>query len=154
MSDTPPLKKAKSDHATTAATAITPAATKSTFRLLHLLPPPLLALVASHLPVVSLLRLQRCSSTQYRLRTDESYMAVAWSRAELLLETAARMHEWALPRSRAVAHRRCWQRQFIPVDMWRGAVRVFAVALGKGEFGRLGLTDRLRPYIAVFQPTR
>ena len=43
----------------------------------HLLTPSLLALVASHLQPVSLLRLQRCSSAHHRLRCDESYMAVA-----------------------------------------------------------------------------
>ena len=44
---------------------------------LQQLPSPLLALVASHLPLVSLLRLQRCSSAQHRLRCVDWYMAAA-----------------------------------------------------------------------------
>ena len=47
------------------------------------LPLPLRALVASHLDVDSLLRLQRCSSAHYRLRSNDAYMSVAWRWATL-----------------------------------------------------------------------
>ena len=50
----------------------------SSFSPFHLLPSPLIAHAASHLDVVTLLRLQCCSSPQYRLRTNDVYMSVAW----------------------------------------------------------------------------
>lgn len=49
------------------------------------LPPPLLAIIAFHLSLASLLRLQRCSSTLHRLRGDKSYMQIAWRWVQLRL---------------------------------------------------------------------
>ena len=59
--------------------------TSAPIPLLSLLPLPLLALVASHLDVQSLLRLQRCSSTFHRLRNNDAYMSEAWRWAKLCL---------------------------------------------------------------------
>ena len=49
------------------------------------LPSTLLALIASNLPPQAILRLQRCSSTQRRLRASDAYMSAAWRCAELQL---------------------------------------------------------------------
>ena len=57
----------------------------ATGHIINQLPTPLLALVASHLPVQSLLCLQRCSQALRRLRADESRMAEAWRWARLVL---------------------------------------------------------------------
>ena len=65
---------------------------------LHLLPTPLLALVASHLPPASLLRLQRSSSALHRLRSDESYMAAVWRWAELRVEVLRDIDRWEVER--------------------------------------------------------
>ena len=60
--------------------------TAASFQLLNLLPPPLLALAASHLPLASLLCLQRCSSALRVLRAHEQYMTGAWRGIKLSLE--------------------------------------------------------------------
>jgi len=78
----------------------------SSFQLLDLLPLPLLALAASHLEVVSLLRLQCLSSALHRLRNDESYMAAAWRWAKLYLSTDAKLHEWTLPVNQCIKRHR------------------------------------------------
>ena len=65
---------------------------------LHLLPAPLLALVASHLLPYSLLRLQRCSSALHCLRSDASYMAAVWRWAEVHLTEHLHEQCWLLPR--------------------------------------------------------
>ena len=58
----------------------------ASFHLLTLLPPPLLALAAAHLPLASLLCLQRCSSTLRAFRAHEQYMTGAWRGIRLSLE--------------------------------------------------------------------
>ena len=87
---------------------------------LQQLPTPLLALVASHLPLASLLRLQRCSSAHHRLCSDESYMAAAWRWAEVRLSSHLNEQMWLLPREQCVdgGERHC----MIPVGVWRAAV--------------------------------
>ena len=94
---------------------------------LHLLPAPLLALVVSHLPPVSLLHLQRCLTAHHRLRSDDSYMTVAWRWAEVRLTEHLNEKYWLLPREQCVdgGERRC----MIPASMWRAAVAVLRAAM-------------------------
>ena len=97
---------------------------------LQQLPTPLLALVASHLPLASLLRLQRCSSAHHRLCSDESYMATAWRWAKVRLTRHPKLHEWALPIDRCILSDLCGdERCLIPLSVWRAAVPVFRAAL-------------------------
>ena len=100
--------------------------------MLGLLPPPVLALVASHLSsAVTLLHLQRCSSTLYSLRSDELYMAVAWRWAELRLSSAASLYDWTLPASRCIADGLLDspQRTLIPLRLWKEALPAFREVL-------------------------
>ena len=133
-------------------TTVQLASSNSSFNML--LPPPLLALVASHLPLGSLLRLQRCSSTHHRLRTDDAYMSVAWRWAVLRLSLTQRLYQWTLP------YRQCVeciddsdQPFFIPVSVWQAAMPVFRAVLAKAD-ERDGRYKRLRELLNRPQPTR
>ena len=100
--------------------------------LIQLLPPSLLAHVACHLPVVSLLCLQRCSTTLHRLRADDAYMAAAWRWAELYVTTYdTRLHEWTIPQvqciDRSTPHHQC----LIPVSVWQAALPVWRAAVAR-----------------------
>ena len=95
------------------------------------LPPPLLALVASNLPVVSLLRLQRCSSQLHRLRADESYMTVAWRHSTLSLNAGTPLVDWTVPDAQCVWHDGL--APSIPIDLWDAAVPALALAAAERE---------------------
>ena len=98
------------------------------FQLLTGLPLPLLALVACHLDVGSLLRSQRCSSAHYRLRSDDKYMSVAWRWASMKISLTTRLCEWALPERRCIVddERDAVNGQhFVPVSVWQAALPAF-----------------------------
>ena len=95
-SNAKPRKKNEHGHTAASTSAAKPTTSKAPFRLLELLPPPLLALVASQLPVVTLLRLQRCYSSLRRLCTSGSYMAAAWRWAVVSLPLHERLHRWTV----------------------------------------------------------
>ena len=82
-------------------------------------PPPLLALVAAHLDVASLLRLQRCSSTQRYLHCDDAWMSVAWRWAELHLLLNKNPEEWTLLREQCIERD---EQLLIPVEVWRSTL--------------------------------
>ena len=125
----------------------------SSFQLLSLLPPPVLALIASHLRLNTLLHLQRCSSSLYRLRLDGAYMAVAWRRAEMRLSSQARLHEWVLPWDQCIAHGHA--ERLIPVSAWRAALPVLrAVLAGSNRHEEDGLRHRLHHLVVKRQPTK
>ena len=115
-------------HPTSSTIASSPVA--SSFQRLHLLPPPLLALVASHLEVDSLLRLQRCSSALHRLCADATYMTAAWRWAELWVQDD-RLHQWALPWIKCMGDKPT----LIPVDVWQAALPAFHAVLVKSAGG-------------------
>ena len=100
------------------------------FQPINLLPSPLLALVASHLPIDPLLQLQRCSSTVYRLRKDAVYMSTAWNSAQASLSYhSTRMHEWALPWHRCITDSSDGQvHRLIPIDLWQSSLPVLKLA--------------------------
>lgn len=75
-----------------ASTVLSSPSTLSSFPLHSLLPSPLLAIVLSHLQPVTLLRLQRCSSTLHRLRSQASFAAVAWRHAVLHVRSYSLAH--------------------------------------------------------------
>ena len=86
---------------------------------LLLLPSSLLALIASHLEVVSLLRLHRCSSVLNHLRADDAYMTAAWRWAVLRLSLDRKLPEWTLP------HEQCIKddgKTLIPASVWQAAL--------------------------------
>ena len=98
------------------------------------LPLPLRALVASHLKVDSLLRLQRCSSAHYRLRSNDAYMSVAWRWAKPWLDVTERLCEWTLSKQLCVLDDEIdvdSERRLIPVSMWQAALPVFRAVLAK-----------------------
>ena len=101
------------------------------FQLLSLLPPPLLARTASHLDVMELLRLQRCSSAQYRLRADDAYMTAAWCSAELHVSLDNKLLEWTLPYEQCVEgdQHQC----FVPASMWQAALPVWRAVVARTE---------------------
>ena len=136
--------------------AATTSSSVPSFQLLSLLPPPLLALVASHLDVRCLLRLQRCSSVQHRLRADESYMAVAWRWAELTLSTHTRLHEWTLPYEQCIDGGVSPSKHYIPVSMWRAALPAFQAAVAETTENpeRYESCELLETLIQREQPTR
>ena len=104
------------------------------FQLLTGLPLPLLALVACHLDVGSLLRSQRCSSAHYRLRSDDKYMSVAWRWASMKISLTTRLCEWALPERRCIVddERDAVNGQhFVPVSVWQAALPAFRAVLAR-----------------------
>ena len=104
-------------------TAVFSRPTYPPYQLLSL-PLPLLALVASHLPFVSQLHLQRSCRDHHVRRADDAYMKVAWRWTKLRL-LARRLHEWTLPIEQ------CMFNGTIPVDMWQAALPVFRAVLAK-----------------------
>ena len=86
------------------------------------LPSSLLALIASNLPPKSILRLQRCSSTQYRQRADGAYTIAAWRRAELQVTFSPWLHQWVISREQCIDGGRLSRKVFIPVTVWQAAV--------------------------------
>ena len=127
-------------------------ANTSTFPLLSLLPPPLLAFVASNLSSASLLRLQRCSWTHYRLRSNDAYMSVAWRWAELRLCTTS-LYDWTVPFERCIedfVHR---PKRLIPVNVWRAAVAAFQAVLDKADRAEERY-QRLLGLVSQPQPTK
>ena len=126
MSDPPSRKRQKRRHA---ATAHSPAPLTATpFQLLSQLPEDLLAQVASYLPVVTLLVLQRASHTLANLRAEESYMAEAWSSAQMAVDTGSKLPGWALPLKQCVYS---GQQQLIPVHVWQAALPALRAAVAK-----------------------
>ena len=120
----------------------------------HLLPAPLLALVASHLPPVSLLRLQRCSTAHHRLRSHESYTAAAWRWAEMRLLQPLKLHEWALPREQCIPTRSSERRKLIPVSLRQAAVPALKAVLAKvAVIDRRSRHEWLRELMRDEQPT-
>ena len=85
---------------------------------IQLLPPPLLALIAAHLEIASLLRLQRCSAAQHHLRVNDAYMTVAWRWAELNLSSNKSLAEWTLPYEQLIRDK---HRLLIPASLWQAA---------------------------------
>ena len=160
--------------APSSAAVTTPKLASSSFQLLSLLPPPLLALVACHLDYDDLLRMQRCSSALRRLRSDESYMAVAWSGAGLCLETRRSLIEWTILEEdcvRLVAATRVHGDtgvDFIPVHVWQTAQPALQAAVAKRELDdsekeqwhqrlqqlRQWQLQRLRQWVEQPQPTK
>ena len=136
--------------------ANTASSSVSSFQLLSLLPPPLLALVASHIDVRCLLRLQRCSSVQHRLRADESCMAVAWCWAELSVSMRARLHRWTLPYAQCIAGTVSPSKHCILVSMWRAALPAFRVVVARTTENqwRQESCEVLEALIRRDQPTR
>ena len=108
--------------------SVTRATSSSPFQLLTALPPQLLAHIAScHLDIVTVLRLQRCSSTLHRVYgNDASYMTTAWRWAELRVFTDKRLHEWTLPYEECIVSGR---ERLIPVSMWQAALPGLEAAL-------------------------
>ena len=102
-------------------------------QLLTPLPPNLLALVASHLPLVTLLRLQRCSSAHYSLRTDDAFVSVAWCWAELHLSLTLKLHVWALRYTQCIADSDHCGPRLIPVTVWQAALPAFRAVLAKAD---------------------
>ena len=92
------------------------------------LPLAVSALVASHLPLVSLLRLQRCSSANYRLRNDDAYMSVAWHWAKLWLDVTGRLCDWTLPVLQCILEDESGP-SLVPVRMWQAALPAFQAVL-------------------------
>ena len=103
----------------------------TSFSLLSLLQPPLLALVASHLEVNTLLCFQRCSSTHYRLRTNGAYMSVAWRFAELRPSLTENVAGWTLPYTQCI--RSIDLKHRIPVAVWHAALPVYRAVLAKAD---------------------
>ena len=101
------------------------ATSSSTFQLLSLLPPPLLASVACHLDVASLLRLHRCCSTLHRFSADASYMVLAWRWAKLRISVSKRLHDWTVPYEQCIAGSAPHEQRFIPESLWQVALPVF-----------------------------
>ena len=125
----PTVKKNKRARLARAASAKPSLTSAPPFQLLSLLPPPLLAMAASHLPHDALLRVQRCSFSMQQLRDDESYMAVAWSSAGVTLNCSVRLADWTLRAERCVKGRR----DSIPVDVWRAALPAIREVVGERE---------------------
>ena len=117
-------------------------------------PPPLFALVASHLDVATLLRLQRCSSTQHGLCADDAYMAVAWRWAELHLWAGKRLHEWTLQYEQCIDSN---DRSLIQSSVWQAALPMWRAVLtrakGSTEREQCQWHDRLRTLMEREQPT-
>ena len=97
------------------------------------LPSSTLALIASHLSVQCILCLQRCSSTQRRLRANDAYMRVAWRWAKLRLSVCRNMFEWTVSQLQAVR----WvkpmpgKQRFVFASAWQAALpRMLAAADG------------------------
>ena len=123
----------------------------TSFQLLCLLPPALLALVASHLQHKGLLCLQRCSAALHSLRGDESYMVAAWRHAKLTVHSFVLLPEWALPPELCVmrtttAHPHPY---FIPHSLWQAALP----ALKAAEARQRSLLQ-LRQWMLQPQPTK
>ena len=123
------------------------------FQLLSLLPSPLLAAVASHLPLVELLLLQRCSSALRRLRVDESYMTVAWSCTTLRLSTSSSLLVYFL-KDRIV------DQHDISLRNWREALPALTALLDKRAAREEGVQQQsqqlqqLRRWVTQPQPTQ
>ena len=133
---------------TEAAAAVAASCSELSFQLLSLLPPPLLALVASHLEVDSLLCLQRCSSSLHSLCAGESYCAVAWRHAMLRLNTHRRLHDWAVPYEACV-----FGRQYLIVaSVWRDALPALNAVVAARERAYLQSMYWLRLRVARQQP--
>jgi len=125
----------------------------SSFQLLSSLPPPLLALAASCLPPVALLRLQRCSSTLHGLRSDESFMAAAWRWTELSLTLDQSLERWTLPVGEWIEDSS--EQPFIPLSVWQAALPVWRLVLDRLKGGwRSERQERLHELIMRQQPTR
>ena len=128
-------------------------ATASTLSQLTLLPSPLLALVACHLPPAALLQLQRCSSTLHNLRADDAYMMQAWRYAELRLSLTERLHEWTLPLHLCIGDFDSSGQYLIPVAVWQAALPVYQEVLNRTDkFDECH--QRLRELVRQGQPQR
>ena len=124
-----------------------------------MLPPPLLALVATHLDVASLLRLQRCSSTQHLLRMDDAWMSVAWRWAVLHLSTSdSRLHKWTLPAAECIECSSFYERRSIPVSLWQAALPVWRAVAARTLLGdkleRQRWYQLINQLVECEQPTR
>ena len=100
----------------------------TTLSLVQVLPLSLLAHSASNLDVTSLLRLQRCSSALYHLRTDDAYMMAAWRWAELCVSTDRRLPCWTVPREQCIES---GDETVIPVSVWQAALPVWRAAVAR-----------------------
>ena len=98
--------------------------------LFNLLPSNLHAHGASYLPLVSLLRFQRCSVTQHRLRTNDNCMTQAWRCAELRLAADTQLHQWTLPYEQCIAGD---EKRYIPYSMWQAALPVWQTVVARME---------------------
>ena len=125
MSDSPSHKRQKLSRV--AASCSTAPPTAASFQLLSQLPQDLLAQVTSHLPVVTLLVLQRACHALADLRADESYMAEAWSGAFLSILSGSKLPGWTLRLKQCVLG----QQQLIPVHVWQAALPALRAAVAK-----------------------
>ena len=127
-------------------------------QLLSLLQSSLLAIVASHLALRRLLVLQRCSSALHRLRGDESYVAVAWRFARLILHTSDPFPTWAFSPPQSDIG----PKLSIPVHLWLAARPALNAVLAGRERSKTHQKDeqwcrqlqQLRQLAHPQQPTR
>jgi len=151
MTDSQPTEQrdASANPATTPYHASTTAVQR-----LGLLPSALLALVACHLPLVSLLRLQRCSRALTGLRADDSYTGVAWAHAKLNVDTDSKLSEWTLPISQCVSG----QQRSIPVGVWQAALPGFRAVIARrmedSRDERREQAQQLSKWVSGEQPTQ